>query len=520
MMRFWRSCIAVAMLLTVFPALYGCGNSAGASEKSGYASVEELKTKRIGVLLGSTHDRYVTKNFPDAAVLQYKSPPDMVMAVKSGKVDAAMYSSAELVELMRQNSDLGIIGEPLYSSKLAMGFRKGDEALRLSFNSFLLEIHRDGTYDDMEGRWIEGGNRQMPVIPESPSRRRPLVVGVVSDIGLPFTCVRENRLVGFNIEMLGRFAASINRKITYVDLEFGSLIAALESGKIDMIGSVMSITPERSKYVDFSESYYEERAKFFGLKKNIAGEGVHRAERSAGDFFSSFFTGIAESFRSNIIEEGRWKLILSGLGVTVAISFFATLLGTVFGGIVCFLRMSSNRVLRAVAKAYISVMRGTPVLVVLMLIFYVVFASVNIDPLVVAVIAFGMNFAAYVSEIYRSGIESIDRGQAEAGIAMGFSRFEIFRYIILPQTVVRILPVYKGEFISLVKMTSIVGYIAVQDLTKASDIIRSRTFDAFFPIIMVAVLYYLISWSLLLLIGYLEKTINPRIRRRTLPQQA
>ena len=142
---------------------------------------------------------------------------------------------------------------------------------------------------------------------------------------------------------------------------------------------------------------------------------------------------------------------------------------------------------------YISVLRGIPVVVLLMLIFYVVFASVNISPVLVAVLAFGMNFAAYVSEIFRSGIEGVDKGQSEAGIAMGFTRTQTFGFIILPQMIQRILPVYKGEFISLVKMTSIVGYIAVQDLTKASDIIRSRTFDAFFPLIMVAVLYFLIA---------------------------
>ncbi len=116
-----------------------------------------------------------------------------------------------------------------------------------------------------------------------------------------------------------------------------------------------------------------------------------------------------------------------------------------------------------------------------MLIFYVIFASVNIQPVLVAVIAFGMNFAAYVSEMFRTSILSIDKGQWEAGIASGFSKFQTFLYIILPQAVNRVLPVYKGEFISMVKMTSVVGYIAVQDLTKAGDIIRSRTFDAFFP---------------------------------------
>lgn len=226
----------------------------------------------------------------------------------------------------------------------------------------------------------------------------------------------------------------------------------------------------------------------------------------------SFFQGIVASAYSNIIMENRYLIILDGLKTTVIIAVLSSIFGTLLGAVVCYMRMSPLPLLFIPAKVYIAIMRGTPVLVVLMLIFYVVFASVNISPIIVAVIAFGLNFAAYVAEIYRSGIESIDRGQAEAGIALGFTRVRTFIYIVLPQTVRRILPVYKGEFISLVKMTSIVGYIAVQDLTKASDIIRSRTFDAFFPLVMVAILYFLISWVLMQSLGYIEQLTDPKFR--------
>jgi polar amino acid transport system substrate-binding protein len=222
----------------------------------------------------------------------------------------------------------------------------------------------------------------------------------------------------------------------------------------------------------------------------------------------SFWRGIGNSFYNNIIHENRYLLILNGLKVTIIISVLSILAGTLFGGLICYMRMSRRRIVRLPAQIYISVLRGIPVLVLLMIIFYVVFASIDIDPVIVAVIAFGLNFAAYVSEMYRSGIESVDRGQSEAGVALGFSKVQTFLFIVAPQAVRRILPVYKGEVISLVKMTSIVGYIAVQDLTKASDIIRSRTFDAFFPLIMVAVLYFLISWLFLLLLGWLERGIN------------
>ena len=296
-------------------------------------------------------------------------------------------------------------------------------------------------------------------------------------------------------------------------MEFGSLIAAVSSNKIDMISSTLMITEERKKQIAFSDQYYDLRASVFALKKNIVKPGSRNTENN-NTSSPSFYTSLVNSFQSNIIQENRWQLILDGLRITVIISALSTLFGTALGALVCSMRISSHRLFKMAASIYIAVVRGTPVLVLLMLIFYVVFASINIDPVFVAVIAFGMNFAAYVAEIFRSGIESIDKGQTEAGIAMGFSKVNTFLFIILPQTIQRILPVYKGEFISLVKMTSIVGYIAVQDLTKASDIIRSRTFDAFFPLIMVAVLYFMISWVLMQSIEYVERVTDPKYKRK------
>ena len=154
--------------------------------------------------------------------------------------------------------------------------------------------------------------------------------------------------------------------------------------------------------------------------------------------------------------------------------------------------MSRSRILSNIAKVYIDVMRGTPILVLLMMMCYVAFTKFDNTP--VAIITFAMNFAAYVSEMFRTSISSIDKGQTEAGIALGFSPVRTFCYIVLPQAIRRVLPVYKGELISLIKNTSIVGYVAVADLTRASYIIRGRTFDPFFPLLMVALMYFLIAW--------------------------
>jgi len=337
-----------------------------------------------------------------------------------------------------------------------------------------------------------------------------LVTGV-STGGAPFIFIQDGELLGFDIELIKRFGAFVGKDVEFSDMEFGGLISAVSTHKVDLIAASIYITEERQKQINFSDPYYEMGNRVFALKRNIAAfdsSSVHQPPSH------SFLTSLAGSFKSNLIDENRYLLIWDGLKTTVILSIFSTIFGTLLGGLICFLRMSRVRLLSRAAKIYISLLRGTPVLVLLMLIFYVVFASVNISPVLVAVIAFGMNFAAYVSEIFRTGIEGVDGGQTEAGIAMGFSRVQTFLYVVLPQTVRRILPVYKGEFISLVKMTSIVGYIAVQDLTKASDIVRSRTFDAFFPLVMVAILYFAISWVLMQSLEHLERITDPKYRRR------
>jgi polar amino acid transport system substrate-binding protein len=472
-------------------------------------SPADLKDKTIGVLLGSIYDAWATKTYPQATIRQYRAPADTLLAVKTGKVDASIYPEAQLRVLMRENPEIGVLGESLFSFAVGAGFNKESTALLQQFNAFLADIKKNGVYADMVMRWIETGQTAMPAL-DAPTPNGVLVVGV-SATGAPFDFIQDNQIVGFDIELVKRFGASIGKEVRLSDMEFGGLIAASAAKKIDMIVSSMAITEERKKRINFSDPYYDMGNHVYALKSNIAAYGNQSATTSGKP---SFLDSVANSFRSNILEEKRYLLLWDGLKTTVLLSILSTAFGTLLGALICFLRMSSSPWLNGPARLYITVLRGMPVLVLLMLIFYVVFASVAISPVLVAVIAFGMNFGAYASEIFRTGIEGIDKGQTEAGIAMGFTPLQSFLYIVLPQTVQRILPVYKGEFISLVKMTSIVGYIAVQDLTKASDIIRSRTFDAFFPLIMVAVLYFAISWVLMQSLQYVERRTDPRYKRK------
>ncbi len=225
------------------------------------------------------------------------------------------------------------------------------------------------------------------------------------------------------------------------------------------------------------------------------------------------FEKLMNSFLHNFIEEERWKYIADGLFVTLQVTFFAVILGIFLGFLVAMVRSTYDKtgklkLLNFFCNLYLTVIRGTPVVVQLLITYFVIFGSVNIDKVLVAVIAFGFNSGAYVAEIIRGGIMSVDQGQFEAGRSLGFSYFRTMIYIILPQALKNVLPALANEFIVLLKETSVAGYIALQDLTKGGDIIRSRTYDAFMPLIAVAVIYLL----MVMLFNYFVKQLERRLR--------
>lgn len=219
------------------------------------------------------------------------------------------------------------------------------------------------------------------------------------------------------------------------------------------------------------------------------------------------------SFYQNFIQDDRWKYIVDGLGNTLKITFFAVMIGIVLGFLIAVIRSTYDKThrlgfLNALCKLYLAVIRGTPVLIQLLIIYFVVFGSIKIDKILVAVMAFGINSGAYVAEIFRSGIMSIDNGQFEAGRSLGFNYTQTMIYIIMPQAFKNVLPALCNEFIVLLKETSVAGYIAIQDLTKGADIIRSRTYSAFMPLIAAAIIYLV----MVMIFTYFVQKLERRLR--------
>lgn len=222
---------------------------------------------------------------------------------------------------------------------------------------------------------------------------------------------------------------------------------------------------------------------------------------------------IANKFYNSVIYEGRYKYIIEGLFNTLIIALGAVILGLVFGILLAIIRNYHDntgrlKILNLLAKFYITIIRGTPSILQLMMIYYVVFKSVKINIVIVGILAFGINSAAYIAEIIRAGLNSVDKGQKEAGYALGLSYNKVVHYIIFPQAFKNILPALGNEFITLIKETSIGAYIGIVELTKASDIIASRTYDYFFPLIIIALIYLFITYILSKLVSTMERRLN------------
>lgn len=198
----------------------------------------------------------------------------------------------------------------------------------------------------------------------------------------------------------------------------------------------------------------------------------------------AWFESFKEEFILNFVTKDRYMYIVKGLGVTLKVTFFAVILGIVLGFIIAIIRSTHDKtgklkIGNLICRVYLTVVRGTPVLIQLMIIYFVIFAPLRIDKVMVAIIAFGLNSAAYVAEIVRGGIMSIDPGQMEAGRSLGFNYAQTMIYIILPQTFKSVLPALANEFIVLLKETSVSAYIGLNDLTRGGDIIRGVTIQRF-----------------------------------------
>lgn len=466
------------------------GALAEASPDLEMKSPKELAGKKIGMANGGAFDILVKQNVKGVStddILYFNSNAEMIGALKAGKIDAVVTDSPIAELAVSKNEGIGIIPEPIVEDHYGYVLQK-NSPLTEKLNERLRAYKADGTLENLKKKWT-GADDSVKTMPEQ-GRDAPngtLKVATTTDYE-PVSYSSNGRISGLCIELLELCMHDLGYSVEYTDTSAGSLIAEVQSGKADIAAASFSITEERKQKADMTEPYYD---------GGVTAIVRSKAQQGTGGFFES----IANSFTSTFITEGRWMLILSGLGVTLLISVTSGVLGFALGFLFVLLRRRrEGGIADKVVHALESLMGGLPVAVVLMVFYYVIFGAIDISGIIVAILAFTIIFGAACGSIMWNAICSIDAGQTEAGRALGFGDRDTFFLVVLPQAARLFAPLLVAQFVSLIKDTSVVGFIAVQDLTRVGDLIRARTMEAFFPLIAIAAIYFvlcrIIAWLL------------------------
>jgi len=465
--------------------------------------------KRIGVLTGTLMEAAAETYFPGSEYYYYNSYPDCNAALLAGHIDAYLGDEPGLKTIHAEQPEISYIPDRLTTNEYSFAFRKDDPAsaaLCAELNAFLAESRENGTMQELDDIWFGVDEARKVVDMSDLTGENGTVRVVTTSTDMPFSYIKDGKNVGYDIDLAVRFCRARGYALELGDVDFAARIPAIQSGKYDFTTD-MNVTPERMEEVLFSDPVSSGGIVLAVLTKDL------ERTAAAGEKLS-FFESAANSFHKTFIREGRWKLFLEGIGTTLLITVLSVILGTALGFGVYLLCRSGNPPANVLTRFFRWLLQGMPMVVLLMILYYIIFASSPIDGAAVAVIAFTLVFAAAVIGMLQSGVGAVDRGQTEAAYALGYGNSRTFFRIVLPQAIPHFFPAYKGEIAALVKATAIVGYIAVQDLTKMGDIVRGRTYEPFFPLIAVAVIYYILAAILTFLVGRLELGINPRRRKR------
>lgn len=506
-----RRLTALLMLICLMPALLiaGCGSNKESDEELPLKvnNVDELEGKVIGVQLGTTGDIYVSDYEGDEAgtvIERYNKGNDAAQALVQDKIDAVVIDEEPAKAFVSVNPQLVILDDEFANEDYAICVSKDNKELTASINSALAELSKDGTLADIKKNYLgeDSEKGQFPYVKKDVARDKGELVVATNAEFKPYEYYDNGVMTGFDIDMMQAVCDILGMELKMEDMQFDSIINAVQSGKADVGASGMTITEDRLKNIDFTDSYINAKQVIIVKDPNVKVEKL----------------SFKEKFYQNFIEAKRWTYLAKGLGNTFIISLVAALMGILIGFIVAMIRSWHDKngglkIPNMICHVYLTVIRGTPAIVQILIIYYVICASVNINKLVAAILAFGINSGAYVAEIVRSGIMSIDNGQFEAGRSLGLSFPKTMTNIILPQAFKNVLPALANEFIVLIKETSISGYIGLVDLTKGGDIIRSITYEPLLPLLAIAAIYLVIVMGLSAGVSRLERRLSNDGRR-------
>ena len=460
-----------------------------------FSSFKQLYGHKIAIMTSSVFDSEVTSVINDAKLVYCSDVDAQLQMLLSGRADAVAFDEPVAHFLSAGMKDVCIM--PTMLSQADYGYMlRHRSPLTRKLDTALDGLWADGTVSMLWQKWT-GENSASATVKEVPLTGDNGVIRFAFDSSLaPMCFIKDGVPAGFEVELMAHIAQKLNMTVEYTATSFSLLERTLAQNKADVVAGCLTVTKERTEKYDMTQ------ATAFGGTVLMVKNYVH--VESPG-----FFEAAADSFYNTFIAEARYKLIIRGLIMTVLLSLASTVIGTTAGFIICLMLRSEVRWRSRFANGYVQLLQSTPLLVLLMILYYIVFKNSDIEAIVIAILAFSLNFSAYTAELMDEGIASVSEGQREAALSLGFTRQQTFIKVVCPQAIRYALEDYKHQFISLVEMTSIVGYVAIHDLTKVTDMIRARTFEAFLPLISTALIYFIIARALTKLLRFVEIRIDP-----------
>ena len=477
--------ILTALFLCALPFM-AAGASPAEDREPEYKSFDEINGKTVGLLTGAPFEDLVRSKAPKVKEFQYfSSMADMEMALKAGKIDALFMNNAVSALAVNRDEAFAIMPGTFYDSNFGMAFKKGSPE-KAKWEAAYAKVPQK-TRDEIFERWT-GSDESKKKIPEQDWPGKNGTVQIASCDTLPPLSYRSDHgeIVGIDVETVLLIAKELDVHVEFTGMEFGSIMPSIESGKMQVGAGSIVITDERAEVVDFVPY--------------CPASFVLMVRSAKGGANAGFWAGLKSSFIKTFVKEHRYQMVLSGLGLTVLISVCAGALGLLLAFALIFLRHRDNKVANKIIAAYESLIAGIPAVVILMVFYYLVFGKVQLPAVIVAIIGFSLIFGARAYGTIRTAITGVDAGQQEAALALGYTESHCFREVILPQAVPRSVPILQAQFVTLIKETSVAGFITVLELTRAGDLIRSSTMEAFFPLISIALIYYLLTRVLLYIV--------------------
>ena len=498
------SSLLLALLMTA-AVLFGAAVPVFAEQaptKTGITSIEELNGKNLGVQTGVLYEDHIKDDLEGETWYYYKMPNDMIPALESNKIVAYLIEEVGYYAQRYEHPELVRLEEAVGTSDFAVivGNNDKQDVLFAQLQQFISDRRADGWLEKLYDYWVIRWNPNTCKIEE-----RPELTGENGTIHVaieggyePFSFESNGEFSGYDVEFMLNFAAKYGYDCEFHAMEFDSIAPAVIAGKYDF-GMNIVVDEERAEASVLTDPYYSCDIVFV-LEGETGGE-------------AHFLDGIKDSFYKTFVKEDRWKLFAQGIGTTLLITVCSVVFGTIFGFATYMGCRHGNPLANKAMNAFGGFIHGIPTVVFLMILSFVIFANSS-HITAISILGFTLIFGCSMFDMLKVGNNAVHRGQAEAAKALGYSDTQSFFKILLPQAAQHFLPIYKNDVISLIKETSVVGYIAVMDLTKMGDLVRSRTYQAFFSLIAVAIVYFILEWVLVSIVDRVQISIDPKRRSR------